>query len=324
MTPARVHTALLAAALALATMIVHAQAPRTVQDGVYTSAQAARGQTLYAQQCAACHGPTLQGASGPPLAGSQFVGHWQAEPLSALVSKIRNTMPADAPGGLSPQQSADIVAHLLNGGGFPAGAAELVATDAVVSRITWPARPAAVAAAASAPAGAVRPPVGNLAQLMRGIFFPNANMIFTVQTHDPAAPPPKPTAESQAQGFSWVDWGQGIYGGWQLVDNAAIALADISPLMLNPDLRCENGKPAPVTDPEWIRFTEQMITVSKQVYRLSQSRNQEAVSDATGDLSDACAACHQAYREVRGRGGVPNPGDPQVNAGRCTPRPARR
>jgi hypothetical protein len=168
--------------------------------------------------------------------------------------------------------------------------------------------------------GALRPPVGNLAQWMRGIFFPNANMIFTVQTHDPAAPPPKPSADAQGAGFSWVDWGAGIYPGWQLVDNAAIALADVSPWLLNPDLKCENGKPAPVTDPDWIKFTDQMIAVSTQIYRLSQNRNQEAVSDATGDLSDACAACHQAYRDVRGRGAVAAPGSPQANAGRCTSR----
>ncbi len=183
-----------------------------------------------------------------------------------------------------------------------------------------PLAPAPVPAPSSA--SALRPPVGNLAQLMRGVFFPNANTIFTVQTHDPAIPP-KPAADAQANGFSWVSWGAGIYPGWQIVDNAAVALADISPIMLNPELRCENGRPAPVTDADWIRFTEQMITVSKQLYRLSLMRNQEAVSDATGELTDACAACHQAYRDVRGRGAVPNPGGGQANASRCTSRATR-
>jgi mono/diheme cytochrome c family protein len=288
-----------------------------VQDGVFTEAQAARGRTLYSQQCASCHGPALNGASAPPLTGDVFVSRWQPEPLSALFTKINKTMPADAPGTLSPQQSADLVAHLLKNGGFPAGNTELAANEAAISRIGWPAR-----APAPTPSGPVRsyPPVGNLAQLMRGVFFPNANMIFTVQTHDPAAPVKPVTAEQQANGFSWVDWGAGIYGGWQLVDNAAIALADISPIMLNPELRCENGKPAPVTDPDWIKFTEQMITVAKNTYRVAQSRNQEAVSDATGDLSDTCAACHQVYRDVAPRGRVPDPTNPQNNSARCTHR----
>jgi len=302
-----------------------AQTPRTVQDGVFTEAQASRGQAVYGQQCSTCHGATLQGGSGPPLQGEVFVSHWQTEPLSALAAKVRTTMPLDAPGRLTAQQAADIVAHLLKSGGFRAGSQELPTADAAGSLITWPPRPATATSPSQAATGAVRPPVGNLAQLMRGLFFPNANMIFTVQTHDPAAPPPKPSADAQASGFSWVDWGAGIYPGWQLVDNAAVALADISPLMLNADLRCENGRPAPVTDPEWIRFTEQMITVSKQIYRLSQTRNQEAVSDATGDLSDACAACHQAYRDVRVRGAAPlPPGDPQANASRCLSRATTR
>src|SRR6476659_4464443 len=219
-------------------------------------------------------------------------------------------MPADAPGKLTSEQTADLVAHVLNRNGFPAGTTQLAATEAGTAAIRWPQR--AVAATQAAGTGSVRPPVGNLAQLMRGVFFPNSNLIFAAQQQDTGAA----TAPSNVQaGTSTIfDWGMGIYTGWQVVDNAAIAIADISPLMLNPGLRCENGKPAPVTDPDWIKFTDQMIAVSKQIYRLSQTRNQEAVSDATGDLSDACAACHTAYRDVRGRGAVPNPTDPQANA----------
>jgi len=304
------------AVVATATAIGQAQTARTVRDGVYSTGQAARGGALYSQQCAACHGPALQGASGPPLQGDAFIGHWQDDPLSALASKIQNTMPADAPGKLTPQQSADLVAHLLSRNGFPAGAAELAGTDTAANGIRWPQQ--AGRATVAAQTGPIRPPAGNLAQWMRGIFFPNSNLIFAVQQQDPGAA--KGPNNIQAGSSTYFDWGNGIYTGWQVVDNAAITLADVSPMMLNPALRCENGKPAPVTDPDWIKFTEQMITVSKQIYRLSQTRNQEAVSDATGDLSDACAACHAAYRDVRGRGAVPNPTDPQANAGRCTPR----
>jgi hypothetical protein len=76
-----------------------------------------------------------------------------------------------------------------------------------------------------------------------------------------------------------------------------------------------------VTDPDWIKYTEEMIAVSRRIYKLSQSRDQEAVSDATGDLSDSCAACHAAYRDVRGRGqGGFNTNDPSNNANRCQSR----
>ena len=299
-----------------------AQTSRTVQDGVYAETQAARGQALYAKQCAVCHGDLLKGAQGPPLVEQSFLSRWSAQPLSALADKIRNTMPPGAPGTLTRDQVADLMAHVLKSGGFPAGRTELATGDEVLSRIGWPR--SAVAQAAAPPSGAqarVYPPLGNMAQLMRGIFFPNSNLIFTVQTHDPAAPAPKRPATDPSAGFSWVDWGNGIYGGWELVDNAAIALADASPLMLVPGIRCENGRTAPVTDAAWIKYTEEMIAVSRQLYKLSQSKNQEAVSDATGDLADACANCHRVYRDVRGPGRGLDPNDPSNKAGRCVSRP---
>jgi mono/diheme cytochrome c family protein len=309
------------ALLAAAPAMPSAQAPRTVQDGVYSDAQAARGQTLYGRRCASCHGDVLKGAQAPPLVGDVFVGNWQSQPLSALVNKVRNTMPADAPGDLTMQQSSDLVAHILKTTGFPASGAELPSTEAALAKIGWPQRPAtAPTAVASAAQGRVYPPLGNLAQLMRGIFFPNSNLIFTVQTHDPGAKAPPPSTTNQSGGFSWVDWGAGIYGGWELVDNAAIALADASPLMLAPGIRCENGRPAPVTEPDWIKFTEQMIAVARQTYKASQSRNQETVSDATGDLADACANCHQVYRDIRAPGRAPDPSDPSNKAARCVHR----
>jgi mono/diheme cytochrome c family protein len=296
-----------------------AQVPRTVRDGVYTDAQAARGQAIYASQCASCHGSSLQGAQAPPLAGDPFVSRWNRQPLSDLAGKIRHTMPADAVGTLTPPQSADLVAHLLKAGGFPAGQAELAADESGLRQISWPAGLVPDVSGASSAQAKAYPPLGNMAQLMRGIFFTNSNLIFTVQTRDPGAPAAPAATDSQA-GFSFVDWGAGIYRGWELIDNAAIALADTSPLMLTPGIRCENGRLAPVTDADWVRFTEEMIAVATRVYRITQTRNQEAVSDATGDLSDACANCHRAYRDVRTPGRAPDPGDPSNKAGRCMPR----
>jgi cytochrome c553 len=310
--------------IVLVSTFVHAQAARTVQDGVYTSAQAERGQAIYAKRCAFCHGNTLDGGQAPPLAGDVFLGNWRADPLSALVSKVHHTMPADKPGELTADQSVDVVAHILKTGGFPAGATALASSDDMLEKITWPRAAGNVpAATASATQGRVYPPLGNMAQLMRGIFFPNSNLIFTVQTRDPAAPAPPPppaTPGSQSAGFSFVDWGVGIYPGWQLVDNAAVALADASPLMLTPGMRCENGRLAPVTDPDWIKFTENMIAVARKTYRASQSRSQDAVSEATGDIADACAACHQAYRDIRGPGRGLDPTDPSNKAARCQSR----
>jgi mono/diheme cytochrome c family protein len=312
-------TGLLAAAFITSAAIglTHAQTTRSAQDGIYTDVQAARGQAVYDKQCASCHGQGLKGLAAPPLAGDGFAAVWQGQPLLELATKIQKTMPADAQGTLSATDTADLVALILKSGGFPASRTELASTEAALKAVSWPARPAAAQAAGTVKA---YPPLGNMAQLMRGVFFPNSNLLFTVQTRDPAAPQPKPSPEQQSQGFSVFDWGQGIYGGWETIDNAAIAIADAGPLMLVPGIRCENGRLAPVNEPEWIKYTEDMIAVARRMYKLSQARNQEAVSEATGDLSDSCAACHGAYREVRGRGRALDPTDPSNKANRCLSR----
>ena len=98
-----------------------------------------------------------------------------------------------------------------------------------------------------------------------------------------------------------------------MVENAATALADASALMMLPGLRCENGRAAPIAEPDWIRFTDQMISVAKRTYRLAQTRDKEALSTYTLDLSNACNACHRVYRDVGGRGR----GGPGNTSGRC-------
>jgi hypothetical protein len=85
--------------------------------------------------------------------------------------------------------------------------------------------------------------------------------------------------------------------------------------MLTPGRKCENGKPVPVNDPDWIKFTNELAEVGKAAYKASQTRNQETVSDITNEVADACLHCHQVYRDnARGR----NPLDPANKASRCT------
>lgn len=50
---------------------------------------------------------------------------------------------------------------------------------------------------------------------------------------------------------------------------------------------------APVNDPDRSRYTEEMIDVAREAYRIAQTRNQEAVAEATGNLSAACASCFE-------------------------------
>ena len=300
------------AALLITSPALGAQAARTVQDGVFSDAQAARGQALYAQRCAGCHGPALAGASGPALTGDLFTNKFRMEPLSALFIQVRYAMPPGAADTamLKDDESADLVAHMLKNNGFPAGKTDFAAADAVNSQVAWPAGRGV--GAGSAPASTWNAPTGNLAQLMRGVFFHNSNLIFTIQEVEAADIPPPPPS-SRPDGLTVFDWGLRIYTGWRAVEQSATALADASSLMMVPGLRCENGRAAPITEPDWIRFTDRMIAVARRTYRLAQTKNKEAVAEFTTDLSNACNACHQTYRDVggRGRGGAGN------TAGRC-------
>ena len=99
---------------------VAAQATRSVNEGVYTADQAKRGEALYKEQCSACHGDNLEG-SGPmsQLAGKDFLANWTGKSLGDLYEKTQTTMPATAPGTLTPEQAADVVSYLLSKDNYP-------------------------------------------------------------------------------------------------------------------------------------------------------------------------------------------------------------
>jgi mono/diheme cytochrome c family protein len=103
-------------------------AGKTVWNGVYSEAQAKRGEEKYGRYCASCHGPDLSGADvAPPLAGVEFKTGWNDLSVGDLFERLQTTMPADKPGSVSRQDNAEIVAFLLAKNGFPAGDAELPA-----------------------------------------------------------------------------------------------------------------------------------------------------------------------------------------------------
>jgi mono/diheme cytochrome c family protein len=292
-------------------------AQQTLSERVYTDAQARRGQSIYVEKCASCHAQNLQGGLGPPLAGNNFVDDWDKEPVSELVTKIEKTMPQTDPGTLSRQQAVDVVSYILKIGSFPAGQKELSSDDKVLKQVMWPTRstpePNRNANAATPRSYA---PSGNLAQVMRGILFPSSNLIFNVQGHDPGVKlPPPPDDTDTIAAFNWAVWGSGIYSGWELVDYAAIALAESAPLLLTPGRRCENGKPVPINDPEWIKFTDELVEAGRAAYKASQTRDAEKVADVTDKVADSCANCHQLYRDKNPR--VINPDDPSNKALRC-------
>ena len=87
----------------------------------------ATGKKLYAENCAMCHGPKLNGAGqsemppSPAIAGATFLRKFSGSNVAALFAIVRRTMPPDAPGTLTDQQSIDAIAHMFAVSGMPAG-----------------------------------------------------------------------------------------------------------------------------------------------------------------------------------------------------------
>jgi hypothetical protein len=158
----------------------------------------------------------------------------------------------------------------------------LVSAQAAVSQAP-PAQPEARPASVA--------PVGDLNQVMRGVLFPNSNIIFNTQTSDPADPknPFDVTVGNYAH----------VYTGWPVVELAAVALAESADLLLKPGRLCENGRPVPVAEADYKKFSEDLVTVGKAALKAAQSRNHEAMVKVAGDVSDACMNCHAVYRNRR-------------------------
>jgi hypothetical protein len=96
---------------------------RTVWDGVYTEAQAARGLTAFGQSCSGCHALAAEGKA--PLVGEPFWKSFAQKTVGDLLEFVSTNMPNGTPGSLSEPTYRDIVALILKSNGFPAGTTEL-------------------------------------------------------------------------------------------------------------------------------------------------------------------------------------------------------
>jgi cytochrome c5 len=130
------------AAAALATWYaapsVSAQTPAVkIWDGVYSAAQAKRGEAAYTSYCVRCHGADLLGGGrqGRQLKGDAFWQTWQANSLQSLFAKIQGSMPRDDPSSLPDAVYVDVIAFILDANALPPGAAELKADRALLDGI---------------------------------------------------------------------------------------------------------------------------------------------------------------------------------------------
>ena len=98
----------------------------SVWNGVYTEEQAKRGEAVSNKLCTSCHGPELSGGeAGPTLVGLEFLGNWNKLTVADFYDRVHTTMPADAPGTMTPQQTTDVTAYVFKLNKFPAGKTEL-------------------------------------------------------------------------------------------------------------------------------------------------------------------------------------------------------
>jgi mono/diheme cytochrome c family protein len=98
-------------------------ARRTVWDGAYTEAQAARGAASFGQSCSGCHVLTAEGRS--PLVGGPFWKSFSQKTVGELLDYVSANMPNGNPGSLNETTYNDIVAVMLKSNGFPAGTTEI-------------------------------------------------------------------------------------------------------------------------------------------------------------------------------------------------------
>jgi cytochrome c len=115
-------------------VVVSAQNPtprQSVWDGVYTDAQATRGERTYGRSCESCHGADLAGdpvMEIPPLALDSFMTSWSSKSVKDLFETVKRSMPKDKPGSLGTGAYIDVVAYLLQANKFPSGPRELPRT----------------------------------------------------------------------------------------------------------------------------------------------------------------------------------------------------
>ena len=152
-------------------------------------------------------------------------------------------------------------------------------------------------AAAPVAAAENEEPVGNLAELMRAILFPNPNFLFDVQVTDPGSPPEAGSEDDRSASSLF----SGIYTGWKVPQQAALALAEVEPLIMNADRKCENGKDSPVDNEDYQKWARQLTDVAKQIYAAAHEEDREKVSDLTNALAGACEDCHAVYRKYQDR-----------------------
>jgi hypothetical protein len=130
-------------------------------------------------------------------------------------------------------------------------------------------------------------------QLMRGVLYTAANVVFSAQADNPGdvkiVNDPSMSTDPLTSSF----------GGWQAVENAALALAESANLLSIPGRKCSNGVPAPTKDPAWEKFVQDVRDASMKSYKAALAKDQDQMIATAETLSTTCSACHRKWRDRR-------------------------
>ena len=133
----------------------------------------------------------------------------------------------------------------------------------------------------------------DLNQLMRGVLYPAANVVFSAQADNPAdvkfVPGHDPNMSTDPLTSS--------FGGWQAVENAALALAESANLLSIEGRLCSNGVPVPTKDPSWVAFVQGVRDVGMKAYQAAHAKDQDKIIEISDTLSRACSGCHRKWRD---------------------------
>jgi cytochrome c553 len=133
----------------------------------------------------------------------------------------------------------------------------------------------------------------NLNQLMRGVLYPAANVVFSAQADNPGDVKLVPGHDPVMS----TDPLTSTFGGWVAVENAALALAESANLLTIPGRSCSNGVPVPTKDPAWATFVQEVRDASMKAYKAAQAKDQDKMIELSETLSTACAGCHRKWRD---------------------------
>jgi hypothetical protein len=106
---------------------------RSVWSGVYSAAQAQRGEQWYLlDECGTCHDEPASGVA--MLVGESFLSDWDGQSALALARHIHSSTMGN-PGDIRLAEATELIAYILRENKIPAGSSDLSSDQHALARI---------------------------------------------------------------------------------------------------------------------------------------------------------------------------------------------